>query len=348
VPESQRGRPLDVVQVGVGLWGQSWAELVVRARGFRLAGVVDAGAAARTWAGGLGVPVFRRVEQALGAVRPDLVLLVSPPATHRPLAEEALAAGSHVLIEKPLAPVLADAQAIDAAARAHGLVAMVSQNYRFRRQARALQGLVRTGSLGRVLGIRSECRRDLRAAWISPRDWRGRMPHPYLLDMAVHHVDLVRAITGQEIVEADARSWPAPDGPFLHDPTVEAILTLADGTPVAYHGTWAEAFGRETSWNGDWEIVGARGRVTWTGGVGDALRGTVSVQRYGAPAQRAALPVLPALDRLGVLQEARRAIRAGDEPECSAADNLRTLAAVFAIARSTEERRPVRVDEVLP
>jgi predicted dehydrogenase len=56
--------------------------------------------------------------------------------------------------------------------------------------------------------------------------------------------------------------------------------------------------------------------------------------------------VLPATDRLAVLHEARRAIQAGEEPESSAADNLRTLAAVLAIARSTEERRPVRIDEV--
>jgi hypothetical protein len=77
-----------------------------------------------------------------------------------------------------------------------------------------------------------------------------------------------------------------------------------------------------------------------------ALRGTVTVSANGAAPHRAALPVLPALDRLGVREEARRAIRAGDEPECSATDNLRTLAAVLAVALSTEERRPVRVEEL--
>jgi len=342
----ERLRPLSVVQVGVGLWGQSWAELVARASGFRLAGVVDAGAPAREWAGGLGVPVFRRLEQALSALTPELVLLVSPPATHRPLAETALAAGSHVVIEKPLAPTLADAQAIVGAADRHGRIAMVAQNYRFRRQSRALGELVRGGRLGRLLAIRCECHRDLRAAWISSRDWRGRMRHPYLLDMAIHHVDLVRSITGREIAEVDARSWAVPDGPFRHDPTVAALLTLTDGTPVEYHGTWAEALGRETSWNGDWELVGARGRATWTGGVQAALRGTVAFAPYGGQPRRAALPVLPALDRLAVLHEARRAIRAGEQPESSAADNLHTLGAVLAMARSTEERRPVRVEEV--
>ena len=87
-----------------------------------------------------------------------------------------LAAGSHVVIEKPLAPSLEDARAIVSAARRHGRVAMVAQNYRFRRQSRALRDLVRGGALGRLRGLWIECRRDLRAAWISPRDWRGRMP----------------------------------------------------------------------------------------------------------------------------------------------------------------------------
>jgi predicted dehydrogenase len=278
-------------------------------------------------------------------VEPDVVRLVSPPVTHRPLAEASLAAGAHVVTEKPLAPTLDDAVAIADAARAHGRVAMVAQNYRFRRQSRALGALVRGSALGRLQAIRVECRRDLRDAWVSPRDWRGRMLHPYLLDMAVHHVDLLRSITGQEIVEVDGRSWNVPDGPFRHDPSVSALLTLADGTPVAYHGTWTEALRPETSWNGDWELVGSRGRATWTGGVRAALRGTVTVSANGAAPRRAILPVLPALDRLGVLEEARRAISEGDEPECSAEDNLRTLASVLAIARSTERRRPVRVEE---
>ena len=164
------------------------------------------------------------------------------------------------------------------------------------------------GALGPLLGIRISCRRDLRDAWISRRDWRGRMPHPYLLDMAIHHVDMLRMITGVEVAEVDARSWGAPDGPFKHDPTVQALLTLEDGTPVSLEGTWAEPLS-QTSWNGDWELVGSRGRATWSGGVGDALRGTVRFGRHREPARPLPLPALPALDRLGVLAELRRASR---------------------------------------
>ncbi len=340
---------LAIVQVGVGLWGRSWAELVARARGFELAAVVDAGQEARRWASkALGVPTFTRLERALDTVPADVVLLISPPETHRPLAETAFAAGRHVVVEKPLALTMYDAAAIVEAARAAGKVAVVGQNYRFRRQSRALGRLIAENALGDLRAIRIEFRRDLRSRWISPHDWRGRMAHPLLLDMAIHHVDLIRSMTGREVVEVDARGWPVGDSPFAHDPGVAALLTLADGTPVSYYGTWAEALGHETSWNGDWELVGAKARATWTGGVNDALRGTVKLEHYGSGSEGTRLtpPRLPVLDRLAVLHEARRAIREGVEPECSAADNLRTLAVVLALARSTELRAPVPVEQV--
>jgi predicted dehydrogenase len=340
---------LRAVHVGVGNWGRSWAELLAAAPGYRLVGVAEASAEGRTWAQqALGVPAFRDLPRALRATEADVVLLVSPPSTHRPLSEAALASGCHVISEKPIALDLKDARAIAAAADAAARYAMVAQNYRFRRQPRALRELLRGKghALGSLLGVRISCRRDLRRAHITRRDWRGQMPHPYLLDMAIHHVDMLRMITGLEIAEVDARSWPVPDSPFRHDPTVGALLTLADGTPISYEGTWAEPR-IETSWNGDWEMVGSRGRATWTGGVDDALRGTVRYARHGEPPAPVRLPTLPAIDRAAVLAELRRAVAAGEQPETAVADNVRSLATIFAIARSTEERRPVRVDEIL-
>ena len=272
--------------------------------------------AAREWAEqALAVPTFRDLARALAAVEPDVVVLASPPSTHRPLAELSLAAGCHVVVEKPLALTLPDAVAIADCLRASaGRIAMVAQNYRFRRQPRALHDLVAARALGRLLGIRISCRRDLRDAWISRRDWRGKMPYPYLLDMAIHHVDLVRMITGQEVAEVDARGWNVPDAPFKHDPTVAALLTLADGTPIAYEGTWAEPLS-ETSWNGDWELLGERGRATWSGGVDDALLGVVRFGRHRERAARVKLPSLRWVDRRGVLAELRRAVAAGEQPE---------------------------------
>jgi predicted dehydrogenase len=290
----------------------------------------------------LGVPVFADLDAALAAVESEVVLLVSPPATRRALGETALAAGRHVVVEKPLALNAEDARALVLAGERAGRHVMVAQNYRFRRQSRALQALVATGALGRLLAVRISCRRDLRELQLPPHDWRRRMAQPYLFDMAVHHVDLLRMVTGLDVAEVDARAWRAPDADFDHELTLVGLLTLGDGTTVAYDGTWA-ATGRQTSWNGDWELVGEEGRATWTGGVADALRGTVTLGRYDEPPERVPLPRLAAVDRLGVLHELRRALAEGGTPECAAADNVRTLAAVLAAARSADERRPIAV-----
>jgi predicted dehydrogenase len=336
-------RPLRIVQVGGGLWGKSWADLVHRAAGIGLAGFVDASKDVRAWAATeLDVPVFTDLERASDAVEADAVLLVTPPSTHRPLGELALAGGMHVVSEKPLALDLGDARALVQAGERARRHVMVAQNYRFRRQPRALQQLVSSGVLGRLLGIRIACRRDLRDAFVRRGDWRSRMEHPYLLDMAIHHVDMLRQITAREVAEVDAGGWNVPDSPFEHEPVTHALITLDDGTPAVYEGSWAAAVGPETSWNGDWELVGERGRATWTGGVVNALRGTVAFAPHGSPPRRVPLPVLPALDRVGVLDELRRALAEGRGPECSASDNIRSLGAVLAIARSAERRRPVR------
>ena len=335
-----------VVQVGGGLWGQSWAEIVAGGRGFRLAALVDRAKAVRDWASAtIGCPTFPELGAALRRVQCDAVLIVAPPRVHRPLAEEALAAGCHVAIEKPLALDLDDARGIAGAAERARRVAMVTQNYRFRRQPRALRQLVQTRALGRLLGGHVSCRRDLR---LDPAalDWRGSMPHPYLLDMAIHHVDLLRMITGRDVVEVNARSWPATSGPFRNDVSAVGLIGLEGDVEIGYEGSWMAA-SSWTSWNGDWELVGTSGVAEWIGGVGDALRGSVLVEGRDAPRARVPLPSLPALDRLGVLHDLRRAVTAGTPPECSIADNVKSLAAVLALARSTEERRPVRVAEVL-
>jgi predicted dehydrogenase len=338
-----RVKPFSFIQVGGGIWGRGWAEIVHRARGFRLAGLVDASAAVRSWASTeLGVPAFSRLERALNDVAPDAVLLASPPDTHRPLAEAALARGLHVLCEKPLTLDLEDARTLAGIAESTGLRVMVAQNYRFRRQPRALQTLVSSGALGRLNGIRITCRRDLRNAWISRRGWRAEMVHPYLLDMGIHHVDLLRMITGQEVAQIDALAWKVPDSPFRMEPNVQALLVMVDGTPVAYEGDFA-ATGIETSWNGNWELVGDRARATWTGGVGNPLRGSVVLERYGSAPERVTTPALAALDRLGVLHEFRRSVADGSPPECSAADNVKSLAVILGLGSSAESRSTVRL-----
>ena len=334
-----------VVQVGVGGFGRRWAGVMRESAVAELAAVVDPDEAARSWAATkLGVApgdCLASLEEALGRDGWEAALVVTPPETHHAVATAALRAGKHVLLEKPLATSLAEARDLVATAAACGRTLMVSQNYRFRRPARTVQGLVAAGAIGELLAVKVACRRDTRTTF-PPGDFRYRMRHPYVLDMAIHHLDLLRAVTGRDVERVFARSWRVPDSPYLHDPAAIAVMTLEGGGSVAYEGDWA-AHGRETSWNGEWELVGECGRVLWTGGEHDATRGEVRLQRWGEEPELVDQPAVADEDQAGTLRACVEAVSAGREPETSAADNLRSFAAVLACVESIERGEAVAV-----
>jgi hypothetical protein len=90
------------------------------------------------------------------------VLIATPPETHRALAEVALGAGKHVLVERPLATTLQDAQELVELGRRADLSMVVGQNYRFLPAARAIKRLMSDRSLGAIVCVRIECRQDTR------------------------------------------------------------------------------------------------------------------------------------------------------------------------------------------
>jgi predicted dehydrogenase len=340
-----KGDGMRMVQIGVGGFGRRWAALVRGSEAVELTAIVDPAEAARAWAvANLELApgdCLVSLDEALARTDWEAALVVTPPQTHHAVATAALRAGKHVLIEKPLATTLSEARALVETAAECGRTLMVSQNYRFRRPARAVQGMVAAGVIGDVLAVKLACRRDTRLTF-PPGDFRYRMRQPYLLDMAIHHLDLLRALTGRDVRKVFARSWRVPDSPYLHDPALIAVLTLDCDVTVAYEGDWA-AHGRETSWNGEWELVGERGRILWTGGEEDATRGDIRLQHWGDETAFVAQPPIAAADQAGTLRAFVDAVAAGREPETSAADNLRSLAAVLACVESIERGEAVAV-----
>lgn len=336
-----------MVQVGLGSWGRSWAGVVRDAESVELGAVVDKSPEARAFAEGeLGLAsgnVYGTLTEALSGTDCDAVLVVTPPATHNSVTMEALQAGKNVLCEKPLDTTIDGASALTEAAKGADRVLMVSQNYHFNASFRAAQRAVRDGSLGALLSVKVSCRRDVRALF-PPDDFRYRMRHPYAMDMAIHHLDMLRAMTGRDVRWILARSWRAPDSPFEHHPEVAAVIELHDGTPVIYEGTWA-ARDPETSWNGDWELVGEKGRMIWADPADeDRNAGGVVLEPWGEPPRPVEQPRLALTERAAVLQAFRAAVHNGTEPETAASDNIRSLAATLGLVESVESGAPVDVE----
>jgi len=173
----------------------------------------------------------------------DIVDICAPGHLHTEIAVAALAAGKHVLVEKPLANTLAEAEAMaDAAATAsaRGIVSMVGFNYR-RMPALALaRRIIADGRLGEIRQVRASYLQDWLVDAAAPMTWRLRRETAgsgALGDLASHAVDQLQFLLGEAVTEVNARSHtfiaerPGTAGPeaVSVDDAVWAILSFPSG-----------------------------------------------------------------------------------------------------------------------
>jgi len=149
--DSMPGPPLRVGIVGCGYWGAKLARNFAALPEARLAGLADIDEGRRAHMRRHN-PGARVVEDYRALLDPgvDALVIATPPSTHAPLALEALAAGKHVLVEKPLATSLADVDALIAAAERAGRTLMVGHTFEYNPAVEFLRALVQGGELGRL------------------------------------------------------------------------------------------------------------------------------------------------------------------------------------------------------
>lgn len=127
----------------------------------------------------------------------DVVSVVTPNAFHKPITLQALAAGCHVLCEKPMAMNTAEARQMVAAAERAGRRLMINFSYRFHPAARAARNQVEAGVLGDIYYARSVWHRrrgiPRLGGWFTTKALSGGGP---LIDLGVHRLDLALWLMG--------------------------------------------------------------------------------------------------------------------------------------------------------
>ena len=187
---------IGVALLGAGFMARTHAAVYAEAGERAQVRVVCARSAddARPLAESLGAEVVTEWDAAIEAAGVDAVDICLPTPLHRPVAERALAAGRHVLLEKPVALTLEDADAIGAAAGASEATLMVGHVLRFLPEVVELRRVLATGEVGRPLAATA-----LRLS--TPPDWNEWMLDPdrsggTLVDLMVHDFDLAGALLG--------------------------------------------------------------------------------------------------------------------------------------------------------
>jgi predicted dehydrogenase len=151
-------------------------------------------------------PVYESFE-ALLAEDVDVVHLTTPNHLHYLQAKQALAAGKHVVCEKPLATTAAESRELVALAQASGLVHCTNFNIRFYPLVQEAHARVRAGELGEIWSVHGGYLQD----WLAtPTDWNWRLEPEKggalraVGDIGSHWMDLMQFVTGQPIVEVFA------------------------------------------------------------------------------------------------------------------------------------------------
>jgi predicted dehydrogenase len=346
-----------MIQVGLGEWGRDWAVNVLPvAEGVEVAAAVDIDPAAIEKARAVGVlegvDVYDTVATALRKSDAEAVLVTAAIAAHGPIVLAALEAGRHVLVEKPFTPTLREAHDAVALAEARGLTLAVGQNYRYDPAAVLASRLVRERALGEVHGLTVNFRRLHQ--FDDSKSPHPELDHSILVQIAIHHFDLMRAILGRDPVRVYCHTWRPPASESRAPQAAAAVIEFDGGAVASYRGSTV-SHGDETPWCGVWQVECTDGDIILRGphpderdAVTDERRDPVYVElrpRGEAP-RTMDLPEVLSDNRVGVLDAFVRAVEGGVALPISGRDNLPSLALMLAAADSARrgEAVPVSLD----
>ncbi|AVJ17880.1 oxidoreductase [Serratia rhizosphaerae] len=239
---------LRVGLVGYGYASKTFhAPLIAGTPGLELAAVVssDAGKVHADWPA---LPVVSEPQALFNDPSLDLIVIPTPNDTHYPLAQQALAAGKHVVVDKPFTVTLSQARALQQQAQQRGLLLSVFHNRRWDSDFLTLKTLLQEGSLGDVVYFESHFDRfrpQVRQRWREQGGagsgiWYDLGPH--LIDQALQlfgkpqtlFVDLGQLRPGSQSVDYfHALLQYGKRRVVLH----ASMLAAAEGPRYIVHGT---------------------------------------------------------------------------------------------------------------
>ena len=223
-------KPVRTALVGYGYWGANLARNLAAASTVELVGVADADAAQRAAATSAhpGVRTWESLDGVLADDEVEAVVLATPAGFHARMATAVLESGRHVMVEKPLALVPAEAEHVAGVAEASGLICMVGHTFLYSPPVQRLRRYIDEGELGRVQYLYSQrlslgrIRRDCNALW----------------NFAPHDVSIMLHLLREPVVEVSARGFAFIDGRI--DDVCFASLEFASGIGANLHVSWID------------------------------------------------------------------------------------------------------------
>jgi 1,5-anhydro-D-fructose reductase (1,5-anhydro-D-mannitol-forming) len=265
----------------------------------------------------------------------DAVYISTTNELHRDQVFAAAAAGKHVMCEKPLALTLADAQAMVAECKRHGVVMGTNHHLRNAATHRAMRNAILEGRIGKPLFARV-----FHAVYLPPhlQGWRIRTPGAgggVILDITVHDADTLRFVLGDEPESVTAMVSCAGMGEAGLEDGVMGVVRFAGGVLAQFH----DAFTTRYATTG-FEVHGEEGSLVATDCMTQQPKGEVALRTAAG-----AVPLSLSHEGLYVrsIRLFQSATAGAGAPAATGEDGVRSLALALATIEAAKAGRETSV-----
>ncbi len=346
-----------MIHIGLGLMGRNWCEVALPpniADGLiEVVAAVDINPAALSVAQNtLGLPpeqCYTDAGKAMAENEADFCTIVVPPARHEEVVDVALAHGLHILSEKPIADTLAASVRIADKVKRAGLKMGVTMSHRFDQDKTSFREELRSGTYGALdyLVCHLTCDLRQRGSW---GDFRHEIPHPLMIEGAVHQLDMLADLAGAHCDTIYAQSWNPPWGEYAGDSQALVMMRFENGSRAFFEGACANAVGLKY-----WEQETIRAECE----LGTLVLNARRLERFPYdPSRRQVaklegegepLPLLPGRKwkNSRLVEQFVQWLDGGETMETNIEDNLQSAALIFAVIESSRTGQPVKVQELL-
>jgi UDP-N-acetyl-2-amino-2-deoxyglucuronate dehydrogenase len=332
--------------IGCGRVAPRHAQTITGLPGSRLVAVADViEARARHFAKEYGAWPYTDYHELLARDDIDVVNICTPSGLHVPIALDAVAAGKHLIVEKPIGLSTADADRLIAAAEAAGVKLCVVLQNRYNPPMQALHEVVQAGKLGRIYLANATVR------WFRPQSyyedgWHGTwaMDGGALMNQSIHHIDALLWL-----IDAPVESVFAFTDTLAHRMEAEdagvAVLRFANGVLASIEGS---TLTYPQNLEGSVALFGERGSVKVGGTALNRrtiwkIESEMELEREILTREQLDPPSVYGYSHKQVIEDMIEAVRDGRLPSTDGHEGRRSLALIEAIYESARTGQPVQL-----
>ena len=291
-----------------------------------------------------GAKIYSDYRDLLKDKNVDAVSVCLPNVLHGPVTIDAVNAGKHVLVEKPMATSVAEAHAMMDAAKAAGVQLLVNQAQRRFGPHRKAKEVLDSGIMGEVLYVTAMFGHSGPENWSPTGKWffdKKQARFGAMADLGVHKADLIRFLTGKEVTEI-AAFYDRLDKPYGDvEDNFAACLRLEGGAMGTLGASWTVKGGK----NADYTILhctnGTLRVLAWPD--------QPCIAHLVKPQSTIEFDIPPPLNEYGagwgvdIGGAFVRAILGTEEPFCTGDEGMRSLAVILAAEEAADSGRTVKV-----